>query len=189
MEPNELKAILEKTNGSESERRVLECTRPRVYVAGAISADTIIKGLENLNRGMRIATELLLEGYAPYSPFFDFHFSFIQRMDAGERVSVQDYYESSAMFIDNCHVLYIEATDIKATDHIQVRSGTDWQDSVGTINEIKRAQAHKVPVVIGGRDLLRFICPLSDKQHALAMRKITLRNKRVDCYQGIYTLD
>ena len=180
MTPTDLQAILAKTSNTETERRVLNCNRPRVYVAGAMSADKPLLFLENLSKGMRIATELLQEGYAPYSPFFDFHYSLVQRLDSGERVRLQDYYEASAVYIDACHVLYIEAPSTPG--------GTHWQDSIGTINEIKRAQAHHVPVVIGDRDLLRFICPLSDAGRVTAMKRITLRNKRVESWNGICTL-
>ena len=62
----------------------------RVYVAGAYSASNVISVLDNIREGMRLSTQVLLLGYAPFCPWLDHHFQLMLR--EGEKLSVDDYY-------------------------------------------------------------------------------------------------
>ena len=38
----------------------------RIYIAGAYSANNVLTVLDNMREGMRLATKVLLLGYAPF---------------------------------------------------------------------------------------------------------------------------
>jgi len=65
----------------------------KVYVAGAFSGDNVLTILDNMRKGMRLATEVLLAGFAPFVPWFDYHFQLNLR--EGETLKVEDYYNYS----------------------------------------------------------------------------------------------
>lgn len=70
----------------------------RVYVAGPYSSAPDLLGcLDNIRDGMRAATELLLRGYAPFVPFFDFHFQLM--LQGEERLSFADYRSYSLQWL------------------------------------------------------------------------------------------
>lgn len=46
-----------------------DSTRPRVYVAGPISAPTLIERKVNVLAGIWVCDELLKAGFAPFNPF------------------------------------------------------------------------------------------------------------------------
>ena len=95
----------------------------RVYVAGAYSANNVITVLDNMRRGMRLGTEVLLAGYAPFVPWFDYQFQLMLR--DGETLTVQDYYDYSMAWLE-------------ASDCVLVVPNSD--NSTGTQAEIKRAE-------------------------------------------------
>ena len=61
----------------------------KVYVASAISAENLEKGLGNLRKGILAGVELLKKGYAPYVPHLDYQFNLIQ----DEHIDVDLYYK------------------------------------------------------------------------------------------------
>ena len=101
----------------------------RVYVMGAYSADNVIGVLDNIREGMRLATEVLLAGYAPFVPWFDFHFQLMLR--EGERLTVNDYYEYSLAWLE------VSEAGILVPG---------WENSKGTLKEIERAKQLGIPV-------------------------------------------
>jgi hypothetical protein len=44
----------------------------RIFIAGPYSAGNIIDCLENMRRGMRVASKVLMAGFAPWTPWHDF---------------------------------------------------------------------------------------------------------------------
>ena len=70
----------------------------RVYVAGAYSADNVLGVLDNMRRGMRVGTEVLLARFSPFVPWFDYHFSLMLR--DGETLTVEDYYNYSLAWLE-----------------------------------------------------------------------------------------
>ena len=101
----------------------------RVYVAGAYSANNVIAVLDNMRLGMRASVEVFLAGYAPFSPWLDYQFTLMLRDN--EKLVVKDYYEYSLAWLD-------------ASMAVLVLPG--YENSVGTQNEIKRANELKIPV-------------------------------------------
>lgn len=101
----------------------------RVYVAGPYSADNVITVLDNMREGMRISTEVLLAGYAPFCPWLDYHFTLMLR--PGETITVPDYYAYS--------MAWLEVSDA-------ILMIGDWQNSKGAKAELERAIALDIPV-------------------------------------------
>ena len=101
----------------------------RVYVAGAYSADNVLQVLENMRVGMRAGTEVLLAGFCPFVPFFDYQFKLMSR--EGESITLEDYYRYSMAWLE-------------VSDAVLVIPG--YEKSKGTLAEIKRAVELGIPV-------------------------------------------
>ena len=101
----------------------------RVYVAGAYSAGNVIDVLNNMRRGMRAATEVLLAGYSPFVPWFDYHFQLM--LQDGETLSVEDYYRYSIAWLE-------------VSDAMLVLPNSE--NSKGTQAEIERAKELGIPI-------------------------------------------
>ena len=109
----------------------------RVYVAGAYSANNVIDILDNMRKGMRKGTEVLLAGFAPFVPWLDYQFQFMLR--EGERLNVKHYYKYSLAWME-------------ASQAVLVVPG--YENSDGTLNEIKRAHELNIPVFYSLNDLV-----------------------------------
>jgi len=103
--------------------------RTRVYVAGAYSSDNVMGVLENMRKGMRISTDVLVAGYAPFCPWLDYQFNLMLRDN--ESLTINDFYEYSMSWLD-------------VSDVVLVVPG--WENSKGTITEIERAEQQGIPV-------------------------------------------
>ena len=101
----------------------------RIYIAGAYSANNIITVLDNMRRGMRAATEVLLLGYAPFAPWFDYHFS-LMLLD-NEQLDINDYYEYSVAWLAVC-------------DAVLVLPNSEYSN--GTKRELEYAVSRGIPV-------------------------------------------
>jgi len=101
----------------------------RIYIAGPYSASNVITVLDNIREGMRLATEVFLLGYAPFVPFFDFHFQLMLR--EGENLTVEDYYKYSIAWL-------------KVSDAMLLVPG--WQSSKGTKSEMEIADKMSIPI-------------------------------------------
>jgi hypothetical protein len=110
----------------------------RVYVAGAYSADNVISILDNMRKGMRAATEVLLMGHAPFAPWLDYQFQLMLR--EGEILTVHDYYHYSLAWLEVSDVVYVIP---------------GWKESKGTRMEITRAHELRIPVVFHLADIQR----------------------------------
>lgn len=101
----------------------------RVYVAGAYSASNIISALDNMRRGMRAGLEVLLAGFAPFVPWFDYHFQLMIRDE--ETLTVQNYYDYSMAWLE-------------VSDAVLVLPNSE--NSKGTQAEIQRAKELNIPI-------------------------------------------
>lgn len=102
--------------------------RPRIYIMGMLNADHIHKVLRNMRLGMRTGTELLLAGYAPFVPFFDFHFFLMLREQ--ENISEQEIYEYGLAYL-------------KISDGGLLLP--NWTESPGANLEKEKADEWKIP--------------------------------------------
>ncbi|RLJ04023.1 MAG: hypothetical protein DRP08_02570 [Candidatus Aenigmatarchaeota archaeon] len=108
----------------------------RIYIAGAYSADNVITVLNNMRKGMRLATKVLLLGYAPFCPWLDFHFQLMLREN--ETLSVDDYYRYSIAWLT-------------VSDAVLLVKG--WQNSTGTRREKKIAAKLRIPILYNIEEL------------------------------------
>lgn len=108
----------------------------RVYVAGAYSANNVLTVLDNIRKGMRGGLDVLLLGYAPFVPWFDFHFQLM--LQGNEKLTVDDYYQYSLAWLE-------------VSDAVYVLPG--YEESKGTAAEIARAHELGIPVYYDLMDL------------------------------------
>ena len=108
----------------------------RIYVAGAYSADNVMSVLDNMRRGIRLSTLVKLAGYAPFSPWLDYHFQLQLRGD--ERLTIDDYY--------NYSTAWLEASDA-------VLVAVESENSRGTAKEIRRAIELGIPIYYSLKEL------------------------------------
>ena len=112
----------------------------RVYVAGAYASDNILGMLGNMRNGMRTATEVLLCGFAPFVPWFDYHFQLMLREENHEKLELKDYYEYSLAWLEVSNMLLVVS---------------GWENSVGTQGEIKRATELNIPIYYSLEELMK----------------------------------
>jgi hypothetical protein len=110
----------------------------RVYVAGAYSASNAITVLENMRIGMRTSTEVLLAGFAPYSPWDDYHRILMLRY--GESLSLQDFYKYSKSWL-------------VVSDAVLIVDNPRNLLSAGTQAELALAQENHIPIFYSLEDL------------------------------------
>ena len=110
----------------------------RIYVAGPYSSDNIIDTLDYMREGQRMATRVLLAGFAPWCPWIDFHYQLQLRDD--EELTVDNYYEYSI-------------TWLVVSDAMLVMPG--WQYSKGTLKEIEIARALGIPIYYSFDDMVK----------------------------------
>lgn len=108
----------------------------RVYVAGAYSANNVVAVLLNIRRGIRASTELFMDGYAPFCPWFDMHF--ILAAQENEEKAVTDkkkFYDYCLVFVDVCQAMLVIS------------------DAPGVRDEEARARELGIPIFYNKRDL------------------------------------
>jgi len=108
-------------------------TRTRVYVAGPYSADNVITVLANMRRGIWASAGILRAGFAPFCPWLDYQFSL------QAHVSLADYYEYGLAWLEVSDVVYVL---------------DGWENSAGTLAELKRARELEIPIVHSMAELL-----------------------------------
>jgi hypothetical protein len=101
----------------------------RIYVAGSYSSTDYVEIFENMRNGMRVAVEVYLAGYAPFTPWHDHHHFFMLR--EGEKITLENMYTFSLAWLE-------------ASDAILVLPNSE--NSKGTQAEIVRAKELGIPV-------------------------------------------
>jgi hypothetical protein len=102
--------------------------RMRVYVAGPYSSDNVLGVLSNIRKGNHWAYQLLCQGFAPFSPWLDYHFVL---EDHTNDLTVKDFYEYSMTWLRCSEAVFVQG---------------DWKNSKGTQAEIEEAQSLGIPV-------------------------------------------
>lgn len=101
----------------------------RVYVAGAYNSDTVMGVLNNMNKGIRLSTLVLLKGFSPFCPWLDYQFQLNLREN--EELTISDYYNYSIEWL-------------KVSDVVLLVPG--WEKSKGTLDEIRIAKELNIPI-------------------------------------------
>lgn len=99
----------------------------RIYIAGPYNGENIIECLENMRRGMRVGSLVLQAGFAPWTPWHDFHHHLMLRGD--ETLDINTYYEFSLAWLE-------------VADAMLVLPG--WRDSKGTSGEVEFAKSRNI---------------------------------------------
>ena len=109
----------------------------RVYVAGPYRCSGKCGyDLDHMRTGLNMGMDVLLAGYAPFIPWFDFLLKFLGR---GEEIETKHFQAYCMEWL-------------KVSDVVLVLPG--WENSSGTIAEIKVAQSLGIPVLYSFEDLL-----------------------------------
>jgi len=108
----------------------------KIYIAGPYSADNVIDVLDNIRRGIRLSTEILLMGHSPFCPWLDFLFQLFLRDD--EFLNIEDYYRYNIDWLLVSDVLLVLPR---------------WRNSGGTAEEIVQAFKAGIPIIFDIRDL------------------------------------
>lgn len=106
----------------------------RVYVAGAYSAPDVIGVLNNMRKGMQLSMRVLKAGYAPFVPWFDYHFALMGEM------GLQEYRDYSMAWLEVSDAVLIQPEGA--------------EDSEGTRAEIARAEELGIPVFYSMEELI-----------------------------------
>lgn len=114
----------------------------RIYVAGSYDAGDVITALGNIKRGIRLGTELLLMGYAPFVPWLD-HQLFLQ-LQEDEHIDYAVIRLYSLAWLPVCEAMVVLPG-----------SGV----SKGTIEEIEFAKSNDIPVFLSKEELYDKIKP------------------------------
>ena len=82
--------------------------RLKIYIAGPIRNPDNIQFLDNLRQGIRVSTELIMKGFAPFCPFLDFMYLF--QLREGEQISVKDLHSYSIAFLPGSAAVLVLST-------------------------------------------------------------------------------
>jgi hypothetical protein len=114
--------------------------KPRVYVAGAMSANNILDVFHNLRRGIMAGVQLFFAGYAPFVPHWDFHLLLSAPEKLAREVTPDDFYSYS--------LAWLEVSDV-----LLVLPG--WEKSYGTKLEIAKAEELGIPIFYSINSLMK----------------------------------
>jgi len=110
----------------------------RVYAAGPYSADNVIDVLKNIGMGEWHAAQLFKLGFAPFAPWHDKDFV-IKLFD--QKLTVEQFYKYSMAWLEVSDCLFLIP---------------GWEDSKGTLAEIKRANELNLPIFDDYKELINF---------------------------------
>lgn len=112
--------------------------RIKVYVAGPYSGGNVLSVLQNIGRGQKVCAELFIRGFAPFCTWHDK--SFVVDYP-NVNFTVEDFYGYSIEWL-------------KVSDVMLVIDG--WENSQGTIAEIKLAEELGIPIFYTMDSLLTY---------------------------------
>jgi nucleoside 2-deoxyribosyltransferase len=110
-----------------------------VYVAGAMSANNLPTVMQNIHRGILLASEALEAGYAPFCPHLDVFYQLLRGTDLN--LETQQFYDYSMEIL-------------KRMDYILVCSNSS--ESKGTKAEIAMANRMGKPIFFSVEEMLAY---------------------------------
>lgn len=123
----------------------------RVYVAGPYSDDNVLRVLKNIGRGEAWSSKLFKLGFAPFVPWHDKEFVI---SNWKHNFEVHAFYEYSMAWLEVSHAVFIVPNE---------KGLKNWEDSTGTMGEIKRANELNIPVFYTIEELLKYRDSLQNK--------------------------
>jgi len=79
--------------------------RACIYVAGPLSAPTLVEGLNNIGRMLEVARDIEIFGHAPFFPAWDVLLAFA---NPGE-FDYEDFFESNAAWLRKADAIFVAA--------------------------------------------------------------------------------
>lgn len=116
----------------------------KIYLAGAYSDNNVLGVLKNIGRGEYYASLLFKHGFAPFTPWHDKSFVITHFKD---EFDVQKFYDYSIEWLLVSDALLIVPN---------IEGLRNWQDSPGTVNEIKVAEQNDIPVFYNIEDMIKY---------------------------------
>jgi hypothetical protein len=116
----------------------------RIYVAGPYSGGDVLTVFDNMRRGMVLATQVRQLGYAPFAPWMDFMYFFVNPREAFD---LENCYEYS--------LAWLEVSDA-------ILFTPDWRESTGAFMEYKYAVRKEIPIFYTLADLALWGEPWED---------------------------
>lgn len=110
----------------------------RIYIAGPYSADNVMDVLHNIRKGIEMSYKVFQLGFAPFSPWLDYHFVL---MDKDNALTISDFYEYSLVWLEVSDAMFLVE---------------GWHHSKGTLKEIEFATKKGIPVFYNINDLLKY---------------------------------
>jgi hypothetical protein len=107
----------------------------RIYCAGPYSGGDVLTIFENMRRGMLLATQVRRLGFAPFCPWMDYQYFF---MNNGASFSLENCYEYSLAWL-------------KVSDGIILTP--DWRASPGAVKEHEYAITKEIEIFYSLADL------------------------------------
>ena len=116
----------------------------KVYVAGAYSDDNVLGVLKNIGRGQYWAQKVFMNGMAPFTPWHDQTFV---TDNWKEDFTVPMFYNYSMEWLRVSDVIFVVPNEPGLKS---------WEDSKGTLAEIKEAVDCGKAVIYGWNELLKY---------------------------------
>lgn len=116
----------------------------KVYVAGAFSDDNVLGVLKNIGRGEWYASQLFVQGFAPFTPWHDKTFVFNNWEQA---LTVEMFYNYSIAWLEVSDVMFVIPNWKGLKNH---------EDSKGTQEEIRIANELGIPVFYNNEELTEY---------------------------------
>jgi hypothetical protein len=135
--------------------------RLRVYCAGAYSGPDVLSVLGNMRRGIRLATDVLQAGFAPFCPWYDYHYCLATEL------RIEDLYSYSMAWLEASQAVIV----------CPIGAAT----SRGTQAEITRANELGIPVFWSLADLQTWAA----KQNHFTVSALPPRDKPAEMHGGI----
>jgi hypothetical protein len=110
----------------------------RVYIAGPYSADNVVDVLKNIGRGESAAAYLFSIGFAPFCPWHDKDFII---KNFYRNFKVNEFYDYSMAWLEVSDAILLIG---------------NWQESKGTLLEIKQARKLNIPIFESEQELIEW---------------------------------
>ena len=110
----------------------------KIYIAGPYGAPDVMSVFENMRKGMSLATKVRQWGFAPFCPWMDYQYFF---MNHAEPFTLENCYEYS--------MAWLEVSDA-------VLLVKRWSNSHGARKEVDRAWELHIPVFESFHALLQW---------------------------------
>ena len=109
----------------------------KVYIAGPYSAGDVLSVFENMRKGMELATKVRRLGFAPFCPWMDFMYYFLN--------------QEKAFDLENCYEYSLAWLGVSDA----ILFTPNWRSSTGACIEHEYCVLHKIPIYYTIEQLLK----------------------------------